>query len=127
MGLSVRGRAVGRALRPVGDFDPRGTIEKALPEGWAWDEREIVLLGILERQARHVEQLEAVLASMPYMVQTAKGEPKVNPVVAELRLAYAAMSRTAEAIRLPDTDGETSNKSVRHVRAARRRWDRQHG
>lgn len=117
------GRAV-RALSGSGaGFDPRGTIERALPEGWAWDEREVVLLGILERQSRHVEQLELALAGMPYVVATAKGEPKLNPVVAELRLAYAAMSRTAEAIRLPNVDGESDGKSVRHQRAARRRWD----
>lgn len=106
-------------------FDPAGTIQKALPEGWAWDERETVLLGILERQAKHIEQLESALSGADYLTETAKGEPKVNPLVAELRLQYAAMSRTAEAIRLPDVDGESSSKSVRHQRAAMRRWGRE--
>ena len=45
-------------------FDPAGTIQKALPEGWAWDERELVLLGILERQAKHVEALEDALVGV---------------------------------------------------------------
>ena len=106
-------------------FDPAATIQKALPEGWAWDERELVLLGILERQAKHVEALEDALVGVDYMTTTAKGEPKVNPLVAELRLQYAAMSRTAEAVRLPETDGESSGKSVRHQRAARRRWNKE--
>lgn len=125
---------MGKKLQPVTDaatgesvtpFDPAGTIQQALPDGWVWDEREIVLLGILERQAKHIEQLEAALSDAEYLTRTAKGEPKVNPLVAELRLQYAAMSRTAEAIRLPDVDGATTSKSIRHQRAAMRRWGRE--
>lgn len=122
---------MGRNLKAVteaeGAFNPAAVIGEALPEGWVWDEREIVLLGVLERQARHIENLEAALAEQDYLTTTAKGDVKVNPLVVELRLSYSAMSRTAEAIRLPDVDGESSNKSVRHQRAARRRWDRQVG
>lgn len=113
--------------RGVEAFDPRATLEEALPAGWVWDEREVVLLGILGRQAEHINRLEEALAGMSYVTLTAKNEPRVNPLVAELRLSYAAMSRTAEAIRLPEVDGESSNKSVRHQRAARRRWDRRDG
>lgn len=119
---AVTGAAADESVTP---FDPAGTIQQALPEGWVWDERETVLLGILERQAKHIEQLETALAGAEYLTLTAKGEPKVNPLVAELRLQYAAMSRTAEAIRLPDVDGASSSKSVRHQRAAMRRWGRE--
>ncbi len=104
--------------------DPRAVLDAALPEGWAWDERELILLGILERQAWHINALEEALAADRYIVLTSRGEPKMHPAITELRLAYAAMARTAEAIRLPEIDGESSNKSVRHQRAARRRWDR---
>lgn len=104
------------------DFDPRNTLEDALPEGMEWDEREIVLLGILGRQAKHVEKLEAELAQRGYVDTGSKGQVRISPFVSELRLQYAAMARVAEAIRLPD---ETEKpKSVRHQRAAARRWNK---
>lgn len=116
------GSSVEAVTGPSGaEFDPRMVLEAALPDGFEWDERELVLLGILERQARHVAALEDALAGSEYLTTTARGEPRVNPLVQELRLQYAAMSRTAEGIRLPaESDG--SGKSVRHQRAARRRW-----
>lgn len=103
-------------------LDPRAVLEQALPAEMEWDERELVLLGILERQARHIEQLEAELAASSYLDVGSRGQVRVNPLVAELRLQYAAMARVAEAVRLPAEVGPA--KSVRHQRAARRRWDR---
>ncbi|MFJ4173465.1 hypothetical protein [Microbacterium sp. NPDC089696] len=103
------------------EFDPRQTIEDALPEGMEWDERELVLLGILGRQAQHVEKLEAELADRGYVDTGSKGQVRISPFVSELRLQYAAMARVAEAIRLPDEAEKP--KSVRHQRAANRRWN----
>ncbi|WP_426319939.1 hypothetical protein [Microbacterium sp. E-13] len=110
-------------LRAVGPaFDPRAVLEAALPDDLEWDEREVVLLGVLERQARHIAALEAELATHGYLDTGSKGQVRVSPLVSELRLQYAAMARVAEAIRLP---GEAEKpKAVRHQRAARRRWDR---
>lgn len=101
-------------------LQPRETLEAALPEGMEWDERELVLLSVLERQAGHIANLESALAEHGYLDQGSKGQLRVSPLVSELRLQYAAMARVAEAIRLPD---ETEKpKSIRHQRAARRRW-----
>lgn len=102
-------------------MDPRAVIEAALPEGNEWDEREVVLLGVLERYAGHIHRLEQELAQHGYIDLGSKGQLRVSPLVSELRLQYAAMARVAEAIRLPDDE---KPKSVRHQRAARRRWDR---
>lgn len=101
-------------------FDPKTTLEAALPEGMEWDEREIVLLGILERQAKHVERLEAELAERGYVDTGSKGQVRISPFVSELRLQYAAMARVAEAIRLPDELERP--KAIRQQRAANRRW-----
>lgn len=104
------------------EFDPRTTLEAALPEGMEWDEREIVLLGIVGRQVKHIERLEAELAERGYVDTGSKGQVRISPFVSELRLQYAAMARVAEAIRLPD---ETEKpKSLRHQRAAARRWSK---
>lgn len=102
--------------------DPRQVLEAALPEGMEWDERELVLLGILDRQAKHVHELEAALQTTGYLDTGSRGQVRVNPIVSELRLQYAAMARVAEAIRLPDEVGQ--GKSIRHQRAAQRRWGR---
>jgi uncharacterized protein with von Willebrand factor type A (vWA) domain len=109
-----------RAVEPP--FNPRAVLEAALPEEMDWDEREIVLLGVLERQAKHIAALEAELAEHGYLDTGSKGQVRVSPLVSELRLQYAAMARVAEAIRLPSESEKP--KSVRHQRAARRRWDR---
>lgn len=101
--------------------DPRQVLEAALPENMEWDERELVLLGILDRQAKHIAELEAALATTGYLDTGSRGQVRVNPLVSELRLQYAAMARVAEAIRLPEEAGKP--KSIRHQRAARRRWD----
>lgn len=104
----------------IARLDPRAVLDAALPDGMEWDERELVQLGILERLAKHIEALEAELAEHGYVDTGSKGQLRVSPLVSELRLQYAAMARIAEAIRLPN---ETeAPKSVRHQRAARRRW-----
>ncbi len=115
------------AGKTVTAFDPRAVLESALVEandGAAdeieWDEREIVLLGVLDRQAKHIQNLEAELAVHGYVDSGSKGQVRVSPLVSELRLQYAALARVAEAIRLPDESSPP--KSVRHQRAARRRW-----
>lgn len=105
--------------RYAGDLNPRAVLEAALPESMEWDERELVQLGILERQASHINALEKELSQHGYLDTGSKGQLRVNPLVSELRLQYAAMARVAEAIRLP---GEEVVKSVRHQRAANQRW-----
>ena len=104
-----------------GALNPRAVLDAALPDGMEWDEREIVQLGILERQAGHIQRLEKELKEHGYIDVGSKGQLRVSPLVSELRLQYAAMARVAEAIRLP---GEQQNKSVRHQRAANQRWKR---
>ncbi len=105
--------------RYTGELNPRAVLEAALPESMEWDERELVQLGILERQALHINALEKELKQHGYLDVGSKGQLRVNPLVSELRLQYAAMARVAEAIRLP---GEETVKSVRHQRAANQRW-----
>lgn len=100
--------------------DPRQVLEAALPDGMEWDERELVLLGILDRQGKHIQELEAALSTTGYLDTGSRGQVRVNPLVSELRLQYAAMARVAEAIRLPEEVGQV--KSIRHQRAAQRRW-----
>jgi len=95
-------------------------IEGSLPPGMEFDEREVVLLGILDRQAAHIERLEAELAAAEYVDVGSMGQSRVNPLVAELRQQYSAMARVAESIRLPSEVERP--KAIRQQRAANTRW-----
>ncbi|MFE6965678.1 hypothetical protein ACFVAJ_11205 [Agromyces sp. NPDC057679] len=103
------------------ELDVRARFDAALPDEYEWDEREATLLAIAERQSAHIEQLEALLEAQGLSVKGSTGQNRLNPLVAELRLQYAALSRTVEGIRLPGESPE-EKKSPRHQRAAARRW-----
>lgn len=100
-------------------LDPRATLDAALPEDAEWDERELILMAILERQAKHVEKLEAAVEEHGYVVTGSTGQLRVSPALVELRQWYSAMSRTTEGVRLP---GEEKTVAVRQQRAANKRW-----
>ncbi|MEH3088729.1 MAG: hypothetical protein PGN24_03705 [Microbacterium arborescens] len=102
-------------------LDPRAVLDAALPEEAEWDEREVVLLAILERQAKHIEKLEAAVEEHGYMVLGSTGQLRVSPALVELRQWYSAMTKTTEGIRLP---GEEKTVAVRQQRAANKRWDK---
>lgn len=106
----------------MSELDVRSRFDAALPDEYEWDEREATLLAIAERQSARIEQLEALLDEQGLTVEGSKGQPRLNPLVAELRLQYAALARTVEGIRLPEESAD-AQKSVRHQRAAARRWN----
>lgn len=100
-------------------LDPRATLDAALPEDAEWDERELILMAILERQAKHVEKLEEAVEKHGYVVTGSTGQLRVSPALIELRQWYASMARTIEGVRLP---GEEKTVAVRQQRAANKRW-----
>lgn len=106
----------------MSELDVRSRFDAALPDEYEWDEREATLLAIAERQSGRIEQLEALLTQQGLSVIGSTGQQRLNPLVAELRLQYAALARTVEGIRLPDESEQAAPKSVRHQRAAKRRW-----
>lgn len=101
-------------------LDPRATLDAALPEDAEWDERELILMAILERQAKHIEKLEEAVDEHGYMVVGSTGQLRVSPALVELRQWYSAMTRTTEGVRLP---GEEKTVAVRQQRAANKRWE----
>jgi hypothetical protein len=119
--FSALERRVQRKALQMTELDVRARFDAALPDEYEWDEREATLLAIAERQSARIEQLEALLDDQGLSVKGSTGQDRLNPLVAELRLQYSALARTVEGIRLPDETSETK-KSVRHQRAAARRW-----
>lgn len=107
----------------VDELNIRSHFEAALSPGVEYDEREVALLALAEKQWKDMTQLEALLEASDYLIPGSKGQMRLNPLVSELRLARAAIARILGEIRLP-YESEGVSKSVRHQRAARRRWDR---
>lgn len=103
-------------------LDPRATLDAALPDDSEWDERELILMSILERQAKHIEKLEEAVEEHGYMVVGSMGQLRASPALVELRQWYSAMTRTTEGVRLP---GEEKTVAVRQQRAANKRWGNQ--
>jgi hypothetical protein len=88
-------------------------------------EREQSLLRLAARQADDLALLEESIEQNGAMVTGSKGQPVVNPALAEARQARLAISRLLGALRLPD-DGEKpeTSASQRGQDAARARWRR---
>lgn len=107
----------------------RDQLAAELPEGFEFDARDLTLIEVGQAIANRIDELQAEIASTGVWVAGSKGQQRLNPLVPEVRLQQMALVRTIEAIHIPADDTEPE-KSARHQKAARRRWDReqaQHG
>jgi hypothetical protein len=105
-------------------MDVAKRFQAALPEGWEYDSRESALLVLGQRVADRIDQLELLLAEQGLVVQGSTGQPRLSPLVSEIRLQQLALARILEGVRVPN-EIEAPAKSARHQKAANRRWDRQ--
>ena len=100
-------------------------LNRALPDGSEWDERESALLDLASHQANDIERLEQLLAEQGAAVPGSKGQPRLSGVFAELRQQRLALARLLSDLRMPDEVGAAqTGASIRKSRAARARWDR---
>lgn len=102
-------------------------ISQALPvapDGMTaeWSEIELSLIDLARAQMNEVEQLEAVLAADGPTVAGSKGQMRLHPAFAELRLARLALTRILSELRLPD---QGPLKNATKQRAANVRWARE--
>lgn len=88
-----------------------------------WTAVELALVDLARRQADDIEALEAALAVEGLTVQGSQGQPRLNPVVGELRLSRLALLRMLSELRVSD-QGPLSKNPVKQ-RAANIRWDRE--
>lgn len=106
--LAVAGRSLWRSVAKVYDLRP--------------DE-----LPLLAEMCRTVDDLAALRVALDEggpMVTGSKGQPRPNPLLAEVRGARLVLARLAAQLGLPDEDGETSRTPAqrRASKAARARW-----
>ena len=89
-------------------------IREALPSTHEFDERDLTLLDLAERQARDIDRLEADIAERGARV----GE-RLNNAIPEVRQARVALARILGQVDLPEV-GTTSSQHAR--KAAIARW-----
>ena len=101
----------------------RRQYDAALGDDTEWDEKDLVVLEMAQRQSNDIQKLEEALAADGMTVRGSAGQVRLHPAVAELRLQRAALTRLLAQIALPDEFGQPKKNPTKQ-RAARRRWDR---
>jgi phage terminase small subunit len=116
-------------LIPYGDAGQAlwDRVVSGLPEGFALTESEEAILGLAACQADDLGNLEATITKHGTMVTGSKGQPVLNPAVAEARQARLAIGRLLGQIPEAIDDGaETSTAAKEKARkAAQARWRRE--
>lgn len=100
-------------------LEPIEAIRTGLPAGVELDEREEALLDMAARQARDIARAEADIETRGYLVEGSRGQPVINPSVAEVRQSRLALGKLLGQLDLP----ESTRDAVRNARrAAEWRW-----
>ncbi len=88
---------------------------------------ELVTLELACRQAEDIAGLEKVLANDGPTVLGSRGQVRLSPIPAELRLQRAALARLVALLAIPDADEDVglAPTARRAQRAADARWRRQ--
>jgi hypothetical protein len=108
-GLKTRGRSLWRSIMAVYQLDPAETE----------------LLHELCRNLDEIDALVAALADQPVVVEGSQGQPRPNPLLAELRAHRTLSERLAAALALP-VGGEVvgRRRSSSAKAAVNTRWRR---
>lgn len=103
----------------MSDIEKR--LRADLPDGWEWDSRDLTLIHLAQSTADTIERLEKALAVNDVVEAGSKGQARVSPLVAELRLQRESLAKILARLSIPTDE---SVKSETHQRAANARWDR---
>jgi hypothetical protein len=119
---------------PAGD-ELVNAIRANLPavegETYPLDARELAVLEIIRAVANDVAALETLRDQQELFIQGSKGQQRLNPLWAEIRLQRASLRAHIESLKVPTTRdveqrvSSLSRKSPRHQRAANTRWSRE--
>jgi hypothetical protein len=102
---------------------------RALTTSYEWRVDEIELLEQACRARDTVDRVADAAANAPTIVEGSVGQPRPNPLLAELRAQRAAYAKLIEALQVPDPTGAAGEvsrltSSQRHARkAAQARWN----
>jgi hypothetical protein len=96
-------------------------LQAELPEGWEWDARDLAVIRLAHATSETISRLEEELEQSGVVELGSKGQPRVSPLVSELRLQRESLARLLDRLTIPSDDPP---KSVVHQRAANARWER---
>lgn len=109
---------------PAGTGKAGRVLWKSFTSRYVLDPRELTVLAMAARQADVLADLEAALAAGELVVDGSAGQPVLNGLVGEARLARQAVARLLGALDLPAEDGQAALTAaqVRARKAANVRW-----
>jgi hypothetical protein len=113
--------------RPPAGLGTSGTaLWRSLWKTFGFDERETAILSAACRQADDVARLEVLLERDGPIVAGSKGQPRLTPIVAEIRQGRLALVRMLGELGLPaDVKGRpVTSRSTHASVAANARWGR---
>lgn len=79
-------------------------ILAAVREEFELDERELAILELACKQQDTASALDAALETAGVVIQGSQGQPRMNPMIAELRQSRLAVARLLGELELPDSD-----------------------
>lgn len=98
---------------------------RSLTDKYELDPHELVLLEAAARQSDNLADCERHLAESDVMVLGSTGQPRVNPLVPEIRQQRIALAKLIDALALPTEDAAPVSAASRRARkAAQTRWGR---
>lgn len=98
-------------------------IQAAVGDDFELDERETAILAMACRQADDLAALEEALDRDGVSVAGSAGQPRLNPLVTEIRQARLALNRLLGSVSIPDAEAEPRTaSSLRAQNAANKRW-----
>ena len=91
-----------------------------------FSESELVTATLACRQADDLAALEALLAERGMVTVGSKGQPRLSPIVSELRQQRLTLNRLVAALSAPEPGEDAALTSAQRKarRAAEARWDR---
>jgi hypothetical protein len=118
---------VSKPRTPAGLGKSGKALWVALVGKYEFAPRELALVELSVRTADNIADLEAALAAGGMVVVGSKGQPRLNGVAQELRMARLALAKLLGDLRLPDEDEGVGEQPMtmrqrRAQHAAQTRW-----
>jgi hypothetical protein len=99
-------------------------VHADLPSDCELDARGLSILALAARQVDDVAALERALRRDGETVPGSQGQPRLNPMIAEIRQGRFTVARLLGELDLSDADAEPRSARSRRVQAAvNARWD----
>ena len=108
------------ARAPAGTGPAGRALWRSVLAEYDLDVRELAILRAAAKQADDVRGLEEALTRDGLTVVGSQGQPRMNPMITELRQSRLALAKLLESIALPTADDRPVSRSQQ--RRSQQRW-----